>query len=92
VVEEIAAYGSHIGSVHIKDRLRGRGSVPLGTGDANLPVRLGALLTAGYSGDFVLEAARGEAGAELAWAKRNLNVVREQFAVVDSITRREYSK
>lgn len=77
VSEEIAAYGSQIGSVHIKDRLRGGGSVPLGSGDANLSSRLGAILAAGYSGTFVLEAARGEAGDELAWAKRNMAVVRE---------------
>jgi len=75
IAEEIAAYGSQIGSVHIKDRLRGGRSVPLATGDASLSHRLGALLAAGYSGTFVLEAARGAAGDELAWARRNLAVV-----------------
>jgi L-ribulose-5-phosphate 3-epimerase len=74
IAEEIRAYGSRIGSVHIKDRLRNGGSVPLGTGDARLGDRLEALLNIGYTGDFVLEAARGESGDELAWAKRNLSV------------------
>ena len=85
VTEEIAAYGPRIGSVHIKDRLRGGGSVPLGEGEANLSSRLAALLAAGYRGDFVLEAARGEAGCELAWARRNLDVVKQQFAKANSL-------
>jgi hexulose-6-phosphate isomerase len=77
ITDEMAAYGSHIGSVHIKDRLRGGGSVPLGSGDTDLSHRLRTLLAEGYSGTFVLEAARGEAGDELAWARRNLAVVRQ---------------
>lgn len=80
VAEELAAYGASIGSVHIKDRILGGGSVPLGTGDANLPARLRALLTMGYAGDFILEAARGTPGGELAWAKRNLSVVSHLLA------------
>jgi hexulose-6-phosphate isomerase len=75
VIEEIAAYGSQIGSVHVKDRLRGGRSVPLGSGDANLLSRLEAIVATGYSGGFVLEAARGKAGDELAWARRNLAVL-----------------
>lgn len=74
IAEEISAYGCGIGSVHIKDRLLNGGSVPLGTGDARLGDRLEALLNAGYAGDFVLEAARGESGGELAWAKRNFSI------------------
>ena len=37
VGEEFAAYGHRIGSVHIKDRRLGGGTVPLGTGNADLP-------------------------------------------------------
>jgi L-ribulose-5-phosphate 3-epimerase len=33
--EEFAAYGERVGSVHIKDRLLGASTVPLGTGDAD---------------------------------------------------------
>jgi L-ribulose-5-phosphate 3-epimerase len=80
VAEEIAAYGRQIGSVHIKDRLRGGGSVPLGVGHADLPRRVRALLEAGYRGDFILEAARGEPADELAWARRNLSSVADVFA------------
>ena len=57
--EEIAAYGSWINNVHIKDRVRGGSTVPLGTGHADIPKVLGLLKGAGYRGDFVLQAARG---------------------------------
>ena len=57
--EEIAAYGSWINNVHIKDRIRGGSTVPLGTGDADIVKVLRLLKSAGYRGDFVLQAARG---------------------------------
>ncbi len=56
--EEIASYGQWVNNVHIKDRqLRGT-TVPLGTGDANIPATLASLRSCGYSGDFILQAAR----------------------------------
>jgi hexulose-6-phosphate isomerase len=67
VEEEFAAYGSLIGSVHIKDRLRGGGTVPLGTGDADLAAVFTGLAGLNYSGDYVLQIARREAGKELPW-------------------------
>ena len=71
VREELAAYGTRIGSVHIKDRVRGGGTVPLGTGDADIPALLDGLAELGYRGDFVLQVARGEAGGEIEWATYN---------------------
>jgi hexulose-6-phosphate isomerase len=71
VDEEFAAYGDRIGSVHIKDRLRGGGTVPLGTGDADLPAVFKGLAALNYSGDYVLQVARPEAGQELPWITRN---------------------
>jgi L-ribulose-5-phosphate 3-epimerase len=68
---ELAAYGQRIGSVHIKDRLRANGTVPLGTGDTNFEVIANSLKTIGYTGDFILEAARGSRGDELSWAIQN---------------------
>jgi hexulose-6-phosphate isomerase len=73
--EEVAAYGDRIGSVHIKDRIRGGGTVPLGTGDAKIPVLLAELFRLGYAGDFVMQIARGEAGKEAAWIKHNRKLV-----------------
>ena len=57
--EEIAAYGGWINNVHIKDRIRGGSTVPLGSGDADIAEVLRLLRKAGYRGDFVLQAARG---------------------------------
>ena len=69
--EEFAAYGHRIGSVHIKDRIRGGGTVPLGTGDADLPAVFHGLAGLGYSGDYVLQIARPESGQELPWIAQN---------------------
>jgi L-ribulose-5-phosphate 3-epimerase len=77
--EEIAAYGARIGSVHIKDRIRGGGTVPLGTGNANIPVLLSELFRVGYKGDFVMQIARGDAGKELAWIRHNHELVLSQL-------------
>lgn len=42
-------------AVHVKDRVRGGGSKPLGTGDTNFQAFFPALLRAGFRGDFVLQ-------------------------------------
>jgi hexulose-6-phosphate isomerase len=68
---ELAAYGPRIGSVHIKDCLRGIGTVPLGRGDADIPALLSGLAAIHYRGDFVLQVARGTTGEEVAWARQN---------------------
>lgn len=70
--EEFAAYGSRVGSVHIKDRVRGGGTVPLGTGDADFPALFAELKKIDYQGDFILQVARGKPGDEVGWAKQNL--------------------
>ena len=70
--EELAAYGERVGSVHLKDRVEGGGTVPLGEGDADFEAVFTGLRKAGYEGDFVLQVARDEAGDEVEWARRNL--------------------
>ncbi|AXC11525.1 Xylose isomerase-like TIM barrel [Acidisarcina polymorpha] len=77
--EEIAAYGERIGSVHIKDRIRGGGTVPLGSGNANIPVLLSHLFRIGYKGDFVMQVARAEPGGELDWIRMNRELVMTQL-------------
>lgn len=67
-LQEFEAYGDRIGSVHIKDRVRGGGTVPLGEGDADLPGVFGGLNELDYDGDLVLQVARGREGEELEWA------------------------
>jgi len=74
-LEEFRAYGERIGSVHIKDRLRGGGTVPLGRGDADLRAVFDGLEKLAYRGDFVLQVARGNVNDEVDWARRNRDQV-----------------
>ena len=55
---EIAAYGSRIVNVHVKDRVLGGTTVPLGTGNADFPATFEALAAARYRGDYILQTAR----------------------------------
>jgi L-ribulose-5-phosphate 3-epimerase len=77
--DELAKYGGRIGSVHVKDRLLGGGTVPLGTGSADLPSLFAGLRRLEYRGHYVLQAARGAAGDEVSLARRNLAFVRESI-------------
>jgi hexulose-6-phosphate isomerase len=74
--EEFRAYGNRVGSVHIKDRLRGGGTVPLGTGDTDFEELFAALAAVRYAGDFILQVARGSDGDELAWTRQNVSAAR----------------
>ena len=60
--EEISLLGPYIANVHIKDRVRGGGTVPLGAGDTDFKAVFAALAKAGYSGDFILQSARKDIG------------------------------
>jgi hexulose-6-phosphate isomerase len=77
--EEFAAYGERVGSVHIKDRLLGASTVPLGTGDADFPALAEGLRKVAYKGDFILQVARGASGDEVAWARQNRAFVLTHF-------------
>jgi L-ribulose-5-phosphate 3-epimerase len=76
--EEFAAYGARVGSVHVKDRMLGGGTVPLGTGNADFGALSRCLEEVGYAGDFILQVARGTAGRELEWASQNRDFVRQR--------------
>jgi L-ribulose-5-phosphate 3-epimerase len=56
--EEISAYAARILNVHVKDRLRGGTTVPLGTGAAELAKAIRLIEQAGYSGQYILQTAR----------------------------------
>ena len=60
--EETAAYGERVVNVHVKDRIRSGTTVPLSTGDANIPAALRALRSAGYDGNYILQTARATDG------------------------------
>ncbi len=65
--DEFDAYGPRVGSVHIKDRQRGGGTVELGQGDTDFRSLREQLIKYDYRGDFVLQVARGEPGDEPRW-------------------------
>ena len=60
--EEIAAYHQRILNVHVKDRLRGGTTVPLGTGAADLAKAIRLIEQSGYSGQYILQTARAADG------------------------------
>jgi hexulose-6-phosphate isomerase len=77
--EEFAAYGDRIGSVHVKDRVRGGGTVALGTGDADIPLVLRLLAERGWDRPLVLQAARGPDGSERETVAEQSRWLREQW-------------
>jgi len=56
--EEFASYGPRIANVHVKDRLLGGTTVPLGTGSAEFPTVFRLLRETAYSGNFIMQTAR----------------------------------
>ncbi len=60
--EEFAAYGDRIVNVHVKDRILGGTTVPLGTGSADLPKVFEGLARLGYAGNYILQTARASDG------------------------------
>lgn len=73
--DEFAAYGARIGSVHIKDRKLHGATVPLGSGDTDFVAVFSGLAQLGYSGAFILQAARGKDGDEIEWSRQNRGFV-----------------
>ena len=60
--EEITAYAPRILNVHVKDRLRGGTTVPLGTGAADLGKAIRLIERSGYAGPYILQTARAANG------------------------------
>ncbi|HUN53779.1 MAG TPA: TIM barrel protein [Smithella sp.] len=75
ICDEFAAYGHRIGSVHIKDKLLDGPTVALGKGIADFQLLASCLENINFTGDIILEAARGIPGEELTWAKNNRSLV-----------------
>ena len=72
--EEVLKLGKWINNVHIKDRLLGGGTVPLGEGNANFDLFFKTLNKISYKGSFILQTARGDDDREV--AKKNLAFVK----------------
>lgn len=64
--EEIKTYGKKIIHVHVKDRIRNGGTVPLGQGAADLPGCIHMLQKSGYDGVYMLQTARATDGKHAA--------------------------
>lgn len=77
--EELRAYGERIGSVHVKDRSLGGGTVPLGEGAADLELVFSLLQERGWKRPLVLQVARGEPGAEVEHVRAYAEQVRETW-------------
>lgn len=58
--EEFDAYGRYVSVLHVKDRVRGGGSVKLGEGDADFDLVFSQLAAVGFSGPIIMQAARAE--------------------------------
>lgn len=77
--EQYTELAPMLGSVHVKDRSLGGGTVPLGQGDADLDAIFGICATISYEGIFILQVARGQDGDELDLAKQNREIVERHW-------------
>lgn len=75
--EEIAAYGTRIINVHVKDRVLGGTTVALGTGNADLKSAILNLGQAGYDGNYILQTARAADGSHVETAVRYARMTRQ---------------
>lgn len=77
---ELPALAPYLGSVHVKDRVLGGSTVPLGTGNARFETVFRELHRAGFDRWYILQAARGNDGEEVELARRNREFVERQVA------------
>ena len=74
---ELDLYGDRVINVHVKDRLLGGTTVPLGSGNANLPKTIQLLEKVGYKGNYVLQTARSQDGKHTEVIVKYANMVEE---------------
>jgi hexulose-6-phosphate isomerase len=79
-IEEIEAFGNRILNVHVKDRILGGATVPLGAGNSDIKLVFQKLNEIGYSGGITMQAARGE--DDVAVAKEQLSYTLELITQV----------
>jgi hexulose-6-phosphate isomerase len=60
--EELAMYGARVTNVHVKDRILGGTTVPLGTGSCDFDRVFAALASTGFAGTYILQTARAADG------------------------------
>ena len=74
VNDEFARYGGRILNVHIKDRLLGGTTVPLGEGNAEFNAVFAKLFECDYSGNYILQTARDASGQHIEAIKHYLDM------------------
>lgn len=87
-LEELDAYGEWISDVHIKDRVYKGSTVPLGKGNANIPLVLKKLKEINFSGIYILQAARKEIGKEKETVKEYIGFLKNCYSMLNT----EYNK
>lgn len=75
--EEVTVLRERIYNVHIKDRALHGGTMQLGTGSANFEKLFKGLKEINYTGNFILQAARGEEGLEKENIRMQMDFVKE---------------
>ena len=78
-LEELTLLRPWLGSVHVKDRMRGSITVPLGSGAADFQTCFQLIGAAGFAGPFILQAARCPELDEVELARRNRQFVGNQL-------------
>jgi len=81
-IEELTLLAPWLGSVHVKDRLLGGGTVSLGTGSADLATCFRLITDANFRGPYILQVARDQSLSEVKLAIRNRRFVEEQLAAL----------
>ncbi len=75
--EELVLYGDRVLNVHVKDRMLGGNTVPLGTGHADLPRTIQFLEEIGYEGNYILQTARAKDEKHVEAIVKYANMVEE---------------
>ncbi len=75
-VEEFQCYGARVQNVHVKDRVRGGTTVPLGTGHAQFEAVFAELKAMGYQGNYIMQTARAADGDHAGALRRYAEMVR----------------
>lgn len=81
IAEEFKAYGSRISDIHIKDRVLGGGSVPLGSGNTDFTRVIHAIRKIQFQGILVMQAYRDDEGIEILQSQlKTIKTFEEQYA------------
>jgi sugar phosphate isomerase/epimerase len=81
IAEEFEAYGSRISDIHIKDRVLGGGSVPLGSGNTDFSRVMQEIRKIQFDGILVMQAYRDDEGIEILKSQLStLNNLEDQYA------------